>query len=103
MGRKINSVKLFVNNNEKSVIVAKDLEMELKKYNFDIVDEDYDLAISVGGDGSFLRMVRENDFNDNIYYIGVNSGSLGFLQEIDIKNTKDFVKRLKILVFKILR
>ena len=30
MGRKINNVKLFVNDNEKSMIVAKDLEMELK-------------------------------------------------------------------------
>ena len=45
MGRKINKVKLFVNKNEKSVIVAKDLEMELKKYNFEVVDKDYDLAI----------------------------------------------------------
>jgi len=94
MGRKINNVKLFVNDNEKSMIVAKDLEMELKKYNFNVVDEDYDLAISVGGDGSFLRMVRETNFDDNIYYIGVNSGTLGFLQEIDINNTVDFVKRL---------
>ena len=67
MGRKINNVKLFVNDNEKSMIVAKDLEMELKKYNFNVVDEDYDLAISVGGDGSFLRMVRETNFDDNRY------------------------------------
>ena len=84
MSRRINKIKLFVNQNEKSEIVAKDLEMELKKYDFELVDEDYDLAISVGGDGSFLRMVRENNFNDNLYYIGVNSGTLGFLQEIDI-------------------
>ena len=94
MSRRINKIKLFVNQNEKSEIVAKDLEMELKKYDFELVDEDYDLAISIGGDGSFLRMVRENNFNDNLYYIGVNSGTLGFLQEIDIQHTVDFVKRL---------
>ena len=94
MTRKINKVKLFVNDNEKSSIVAKDLEMELLKYGFEIVDKEYDLAISVGGDGSFLRMVNDTNFNENIYYIGVNSGSLGFLQEIDIKDTVDFVKRL---------
>ena len=71
MSRRINKIKLFVNQNEKSEIVAKDLEMELKKYDFELVDEDYDLAISVGGDGSFLSMVRENnlysdDGNENI-------------------------------------
>ena len=34
MGRRINKVKLFVNDNEKSNIVAKDLELELFKYGF---------------------------------------------------------------------
>ena len=51
------------------------------------LDSDIDLVISVGGDGSFLRMVKDNNFNSDIYYIGVNSGTLGFLQEIDIKDT----------------
>ena len=94
MGRGINKIKLFVNDNEQSVIVAKDLELELKKYGFKIVGRGYDLAISIGGDGSFLRMVKDTEFNPNIYYIGINSGTLGFLQEIDIKDCIDFVKRL---------
>lgn len=101
MGRGINKVKLFVNDNEQSQIVAKDLEIELKKYGFNIVNRGIcDLAISVGGDGSFLRMVKDTKFNDKIYYIGVNSGTLGFLQEIDIKDCVDFVKRLNSLKYK---
>ena len=70
--RKINKIKLFINDNEKSKIVAKDLELELKKYDFKIVSRNYDLAISIGGDGSFLRMVKDTKFNENIYYIGIN-------------------------------
>lgn len=101
MGRRINKVKLFVNDNEQSQIVAKDLELELEKYGIKIVNRGYDLAISVGGDGSFLRMVKETKFNDKIYYIGVNSGTLGFLQEIDIKDCVDFVKRLNSDKYKI--
>ena len=101
MQRKIIKVKLFINDNEKSQLVAKDLEIELKKYDFKIVKRNYDLAISIGGDGSFLRMIKENNFNDKIYYIGVNSGTLGFLQEIDIKDTIDFVKRLNSNNYKI--
>lgn len=101
MGRRVNKVKLFVNDNEQSIIVAKDLELELLKYGFKIVNRNYDLAISVGGDGSFLRMVKDNKFNEKILYIGVNSGTLGFLQEIDIKNTIDFVKRLNCDEYKV--
>ena len=93
MKRKINKIKLFVNKDKKSIEVGENLKKELNKYNFEIVADDFDLAISIGGDGSFLRMVKNTEFK-NIYYIGVNSGTLGFLQEIDIKDCVDFVKRL---------
>jgi len=39
MGRKINNIKLFVNDNKKSLEVAKTIEMELKKNNFNIVND----------------------------------------------------------------
>lgn len=45
-------------------------------------------------------MVKENNFNDKIYYIGINSGTLGFLQEINIEECSDFVKRLNSNNFK---
>ncbi len=101
MERIINKVKLFVNDNDKSREVAHELEQELKKYKFRMVNKNYDLAISVGGDGSFLRMVKDNKFNGDIYYIGINSGTLGFLQEINIEDSKDFVKRLNENSFKV--
>ena len=94
MGRKINKIRLFVNNDNKSRRVARQLKTELNKNGFVVCNDNYDLAISIGGDGSFLRMVKANNFDDRIYYIGVNSGTLGFLQEINIQDTKDFVNRL---------
>ena len=97
----IKKVKLFINENEKSIRVARQLKQELTKYGFEVTDKDYDLAISVGGDGSFLRMVKSTNFNENIYYIGVNSGTLGFLQEINIEDTADFVKRLSLGKYKV--
>lgn len=93
--RKINRIKLFVNNSDaKLTQIAKNLEKELKKYSFVIVNNRPDLCISIGGDGSFLRMVKDNNFNSNVLYIGVNAGTLGFLQEINLKDTKDFIKRI---------
>lgn len=100
MKRVINKVKLYVKNNKKSKDVANLLEKELLKYNFEITYNDYDLAISIGGDGTFLKMVKENEFNSDIYYVGINSGTLGFLQEIDLQDTNNFAKRLNINDFK---
>ena len=90
----IKRIKLYINDDDKSYVVASELKEELIKYGFIISDIDYNLVISIGGDGTFLRMVKDEKFDNNVYYVGVNSGTLGFLQEIDIKDTKDFVKRL---------
>lgn len=93
--KKINRIRLFINDNDKAKKVACDLEKELKKYDFIIVnDGNFELGISVGGDGSFLRMVKESNFNENVFYIGVNAGTLGFLQEIDTLECANFVRRL---------
>lgn len=99
--KKIKKVKLFVNNNEKSSLVAEKLKKELVTNGFKIVSRGFDLGISIGGDGSFLRMLKENKFDSSVYYIGINSGTLGFLQEINIDETEDFVKRLKSNDYKI--
>ena len=45
-------------------------------------DKEASFAIAIGGDGSFLRMVKACNFSDNIHYIGINTGTLGFAQEI---------------------
>ena len=78
----INSIKLFVNDNEKAIELAKIVRMKFIDSGFDVKDSDFDLGIAVGGDGSFLRMVKANNFNSNPYYVGVNAGTLGFLQDV---------------------
>lgn len=99
--RKINKIKLFSNHTEKSNSILDELLYLLKLYNFEIVEEDYDLAIAIGGDGSFLRMVKDNNFDSSIYYIGINTGTLGFLQEIRPNNLKKFIEALNNNEFKV--
>ncbi len=94
MERKINKVKIFTNSSEKTKVVTDKLIKALEEYNFEIVEENYDLAISIGGDGTFLHMLNKANFNEEIYYVGINTGSLGFLQEIDLEKNPDFVERL---------
>ena len=90
----IKKVKIFSNNSEKSQEIKKMLIDKLDKNNISVVDNDYDLGIAIDGDGSFLRMIKENNFNSDIYYIGINAGTLGFAQEVSIDNIDEFIDNL---------
>lgn len=89
------AIKLFVNHNEKAQAIAKMVKEKLQKEKFEIVDKDYDIAIAIGGDGSFLRMVKNTNFNESCLYIGINAGTLGFAQEVNINKIDQFIKDLK--------
>ena len=96
MNRKINKVKLFANDNEYSKSIEKELKEKLTSRNYTICDDEkeIDLAIAIGGDGSFLRMIKACDFSDKISYIGVNTGTLGFVQEIYPDKIDTFLNNL---------
>ena len=91
----LKNIKLFINKNDKSLETAKLIKDKLVTNGFIINDKNYDLAIAVGGDGSFLRMVKQNNFNSDIYYIGINSGTLGFMQEVKVEEIDKFIDELK--------
>lgn len=97
----IKNIKLFVNKNDKSLETAKLIKEKLANNGFIINDKDCDLAIAVGGDGSFLRMVKQNNFNSDIYYIGINSGTLGFMQEVKLEEIDKFISELKERKYKV--
>lgn len=97
----IKNIKLFINKNNKSIETAKLIKDKLVSNGFIIDDKKYDLAIAIGGDGSFLRMIKQNNFNSEVYYIGINSGTLGFLQEVKVEQIDKFVDELKSNKYKI--
>jgi len=91
----IKNIKLFVNNNEESIRTSKLIKEKIIRNRFNIVDENFDLGIAVGGDGAFLRMIKGSNFNSDVYYVGVNSGTLGFLQEVKIDEIDKFISELE--------
>lgn len=93
--KKINRVKLFVNNNIKSRKAAKLITEILKKKKFEVVEDNFDLGIAVGGDGSFLRMIKYSNFDSDVFYVGVNAGTLGFAQDISIDEINKFIDNLR--------
>lgn len=94
MTRKINSIKIFCNDNAKSLTLKNSLINKLNENKFLIVEENPDLCIAIGGDGSFLRMAKNNNFKSDTIYVGINAGTLGFLQEIKIDDIEDFIYKL---------
>ena len=90
----INRIKIYANDNdgckEKEVVLAKKLITK----GFSLVKENPDLNIAIGGDGAFLRMIKENKYNTSSFYVGINYGTLGFLQNISISEMDSFIQRL---------
>lgn len=87
-------IKVFCNNNINSLKVLKELKEKIKKHNLELVENNFDIGIAIGGDGSFLRMVKECEFNQEILYVGINTGTLGFAQEIYPNNIDEFLDKL---------
>ena len=97
----IKKFRLFVNDNDKSREVAEIVNKKLNEAGVKSAKKDYDLAIAIGGDGSFLRMVKATNFNSNVLYIGINAGTLGFAQEVSVQEIDKFVDELKNNDFKV--
>lgn len=58
---------------------------------FDVLDETFDLLISVGGDGTILRAITfVKDFD--IPIIGINTGRLGFLATIQVNQIENAIQ-----------
>ena len=87
--------KLYIKNESEVKKSAKIIEKDLINNGFKIVSDNYNLAISIGGDGTFLKMIHENDFDDKIYYYGINEGALGFLTDISKPELSNFIKYIK--------
>ena len=94
MERKINRIKLYVKSSKLAQEKANILKDKLTINNYEIVENNHDLAISIGGDGTYLKMIHENEFNDKIIYLGINVGTLGFLPEVEMNDIDLLIDKL---------
>ncbi len=83
-------VRLIYNEYEESLLVLDELKSRFDsigiKYVYESMDNldknnKCDINIVIGGDGTFLKSVRSLDFPDELF-VGINTGKLGFFQEI---------------------
>ena len=91
-----NVVNIMHNRDTLSYQTFKDLEFKLIEKGYEVhdgFDENGLVNICIGGDGSFLRMVHKYKF-PSIPFIGINTGHLGFFQEISPNELDSFVNKL---------
>ncbi|MEG0829218.1 MAG: NAD(+)/NADH kinase [Anaerovoracaceae bacterium] len=91
MMRKIN---LFTNGTAISKETQNVLTEKLKASGFSVDEqysEDCELLVCIGGDGTLLEAVHTYDF-PNIPLVGINTGHLGFFQEVSPDNLDTFIE-----------
>jgi NAD+ kinase len=90
-------INIFANDTILSRDTKRLLKRKLEKSDF-IVPREFDpnaeLVICIGGDGSFLQTLHKYNFPD-IPFIGINTGHLGFFQELHPDGLDEFIFRYK--------
>lgn len=88
-------INIISNKNYKSKRTSESLAKKLIDKGFDVPEkysQDAELNICVGGDGAFLRAVHRSKF-PKIPFVGINTGHLGFFQEILPENIDEFIEK----------
>lgn len=110
MNKKAN---IFVNPYKLSNDIKEQVKNNLKERNIEVCQEfqeDADLNIVLGGDGTFIKAVHDMNFT-SIPYLGINTGHLGFYNDVkpeDVKNALEnyfngdyFIHELKVIECKV--
>ena len=89
-------IKVYSKDNELSLNVRNELEEKLVSNGYELSNkDDFDLAISIGGDGKFLSMIHDCKFNTTKKYAAINTGNLGYMSTIDKDEINTFISDLK--------
>jgi NAD+ kinase len=90
-------INVFANDTVLSKDTKRLLKRKLEKSDF-VVPREFDpnaeLIICIGGDGSFLQTLHKYHFPE-IPFIGINTGHLGFFQELHPDGLDEFIFKYK--------
>ena len=87
------NICIYSNESETSKKTEKKLRQKLDKSGYLVLnhyDKNADLLVCIGGDGTFLEAIHRFDF-PTMPIIGINTGHLGFFQEIMPSMLDDFI------------
>lgn len=88
-------ITIIHNNQKLSIDTANILESKLTSLGYKVskgFDNNAELIVSIGGDGTFLKALRDCGF-PSIPIIGINTGHLGFFTEIKPSEIDHFLSK----------
>ncbi len=94
MNMKERIILIFTNETEISLSVKTTLTYKLSARGFTVkydYDPDAELIVCIGGDGAFLKTIHKCNF-PNCPIVGINTGHLGFFQEILPEGIDGFIE-----------
>lgn len=95
MKNTLKTFTLFVRSDKGSTQIANAIR-KLNKINSQPLQEtnDGDLIIAIGGDGTFIDSVTTTNFSQSKIYVGIHTGTLGFLQNVSANEVFALIKYL---------
>ncbi|KXG74416.1 NAD kinase [Thermotalea metallivorans] len=94
MGDSLKRVLIHHNQKQESIAVREALTEHLKRIGFIVTEDHPDIIIVIGGDGTMLSAIRQYKFLQKPF-IGINTGTLGFLPAISPENLAKLADCLK--------
>ncbi|WP_296113550.1 NAD(+)/NADH kinase [uncultured Anaerococcus sp.] len=91
-----NIINVFKNRSRYTNTIFHKVRKILQKNGFEVsttYNKNALLNLVIGGDGTFLNAVHLSNFS-SIPFIGINTGHLGFYQEVEVNMLEDFVGSL---------
>ena len=91
------SIAIYTNEDRYSEETTSNLMAKLEDAGYAVtreLTEDVVLLICIGGDGPTLRAIHSYDFPE-VPIVGINTGHLGFFQEIRPDQVDDFIEDFK--------
>ena len=84
MENEVKTFRLFVRSDSRSQQIANIIRAVNAKNTCPLTESDNDanLVIAIGGDGTFIDAVTTTNFSKDIVYTGIHTGTLGFLQDL---------------------
>lgn len=90
-------INLYVNQNDRSNLIKARFIEACKSRGIKVsrtYNASADYNVVIGGDGSFLRAVHTTSFS-TIPFFGINTGHLGFYQEVSADRIEEYLDRLQ--------
>lgn len=85
---------LAVTNKIKEYLESRQIKYSLRITDEDIISDEAEAILVLGGDGTMLNAAREIKGRKNIPLLGINLGTLGYLAEVEPDKTKEAIDKV---------